>query len=149
MVFRGEAVRIEAGTEAAALAVRLGSERIGVADLTADLRPIIEAHLRQLAGRELSARVLELAALHQCVVERVSVRNQRSRWGSCSRRGTISLNWRLVQVPVFVRDYLILHELMHLRHMNHSRRFWQEVARVCPDWLEAERWLKRNSDLLR
>jgi len=53
-------------------------------------------------------------------VRRVTVRNQRSRWGSCSRRGTVSLNWRLLQTPAFVRDYVILHELAHLREMNHS-----------------------------
>jgi predicted metal-dependent hydrolase len=78
----------------------------------------------------------------------VTVRNQRSRWGSCSRRGTISLNWRLVQAPGFVRDYLVLHELAHLKEMNHSRRFWSEVARLCPDFAEAERWLKQHSTLL-
>jgi predicted metal-dependent hydrolase len=73
------------------------------------------------------------------------VRNQRSRWGSCSRRGTISLNWRLIQTPVSVRDYVILHELAHLKEMNHSKRFWREVARLCPDYKEAENWLKRHS----
>jgi predicted metal-dependent hydrolase len=59
------------------------------------------------------------------------------------------LNWRLIQTPAFVRDYLILHELMHLRHMNHSARFWQEVERVCPDYKTAERWLKQHSALLK
>jgi len=77
----------------------------------------------------------------------VSVRNQRSRWGSCSRHGTISLNWRLVQTPTFVRDYIILHELAHLKEMNHSKRFWREVARLCPDFGRAERWLKEHPDL--
>jgi predicted metal-dependent hydrolase len=92
--------------------------------------------------------VLELAGLHHLPVQRVTVRNQRSRWGSCSRRGTISLNWRLVQTPCFVRDYLVLHELAHLKEMNHSKRFWGEVARLCPDYPEAERWLKQHSRLL-
>ena len=73
----------------------------------------------------------------------MSVRNQRSRWGSCSVNGTISLNWRLVQTPEFVRDYIIYHELMHLREMNHSARFWARVEEVCPPWREAEHWLKR------
>ena len=120
----------------------------GVADAAGDLRPAIERHLRKLAAQELPARVFELAALHQLPVRRVMVRNQRSRWGSCSRRGTISLNWRLVQTPLFVRDYLVLHELAHLKEMNHSRRFWSEVARLCPDFREAERWLKQHSGLL-
>jgi hypothetical protein len=146
--FRGERVRLERGANGEAGLVRLGSETVRVADATGDLRPIIERHLRRLATRELPVRVLELAALHQLPVQRVTVRNQRSRWGSCSRRGTISLNWRLVQTPVFVRDYLVLHELAHLKEMNHSRRFWSEVARLCPDFSAAERWLKQHSRLL-
>lgn len=82
---------------------------------------------------------MELAALHGIGVARVSVRNQRSRWGSCSRRGTISLNWRLIQTPEEVRDYIILHELPHRRHMNHSLRFWQEVERLCPGYFARHR----------
>ena len=76
------------------------------------------------------------------------MRSQRSRWGSCSAKRTISLNWRLIQAPPFVRGYIILHELMHLREMNHSDRFWAAVAEVCPDWREAERWIKRNGALV-
>jgi len=114
-----------------------------------DLRPAVERCLRRLAERELPPRVFELASRHDLIVRRVTVRNQRTRWGSCSRRGSLSLNWRLVQTPAFVSDYIILHELMHLCEMNHSRRFWREVARVCPEFTEAERWLKRHSSLLR
>ncbi len=82
-------------------------------------------------------------------IKQVTVRNQpRSRWGSCSSTGTISLNWRLVQTPDAVRDYIIHHELMHLREMNHSARFWARVEEVCPAWRDAERWLKRNGSLV-
>jgi predicted metal-dependent hydrolase len=118
------------------------------ADVT-DFRPAIEKHLRQLASEELPPRVQAYAAEHQVTVNRISVRNQKSRWGSCSRRGTISLNWRLIHTPLPVQDYVILHELMHLRQMNHSARFWQEVKSVCPDYEAAERWLKQNASLLR
>jgi predicted metal-dependent hydrolase len=149
ILFRGERVRLEAGVNGETGLIRFGSEALPIPDAAPDLRPAIERHLRLLAARELPPRVLELAALHNLPVKRVSVRNQRSRWGSCSRRGTISLNWRLVQAPLFVRDYLILHELAHLRHMNHSRRFWAEVARLCPPFADAERWLKEHSRLLR
>ena len=146
--FRGERVRLEPGENGEAGLVRFGGEVVPVAPAVGDLRPVIERHLRHLAAQELPARVFELAALHQLPVRRVMVRNQRTRWGSCSRRGTISLNWRLVQVPPFVRDYLVLHELAHVREMNHSRRFWGEVARLCPDFREAEHWLKQHSSLL-
>ena len=76
-------------------------------------------------------------------VARVQVRNQRSRWGACSARRAITLNWRLVQMPESVADYVMLHELMHLKHHNHSPRFWRAVAGVCPWWREAEAWLRR------
>jgi predicted metal-dependent hydrolase len=143
---RGELIRIEAGETGR---VRLGAENLFVADAAADLRPAIERHLRGLAVRELPVRVRELAAPHQLPVQRVTVRNQRSRWGSCSRHGTISLNWRLVQVPALVRDYIIFHELAHLRHLNHSDRFWAEVGRLCPQYPLAEKWLKANRQFLR
>jgi predicted metal-dependent hydrolase len=149
ILFRGECVRLELVANGLTSLVRFGGEAIAVSDATGDLRPAVERQLRRLATRELPSRVLELAALHQLPVRRVTIRNQRSRWGSCSRRGTISLNWRLVQIPPAVRDYLVLHELAHLREMNHSRRFWSEVARLCPDYRQAERWLKQHSSLLR
>jgi predicted metal-dependent hydrolase len=148
ILFRGDRVRLELGPGSQAGLVRFGGEVVPIGEATGDLRPAIERHLWRLATRELPPRVLELAARHHLAVRRVTIRNQRSRWGSCSRRGTISLNWRLVQTPSSVRDYLVLHELAHLREMNHSRRFWNEVARLCPDYHEAERWLKQHSDLL-
>ena len=129
--------------------IRLGTETIKVADSTADLRKLIERHLWKLAAKELPLRVQEYLAVHPLPVRRVTVRNQRSRWGSCSRRGTVSLNWRLIQTPPFVRDYIILHELMHLRQMNHSAKFWREVEAACPYYETAERWLKQHASLLR
>ena len=105
--------------------------------------------LWQLAWRELPGRVGELAAQHGLAMKRVSVRNQRSRWGSCSARGVVSLNWRLVQTPDFVRDYIIVHELMHLRQMNHSSRYWKLVYEAFPRTDAAEKWLKQHAGLLR
>lgn len=107
-----------------------------------DLRNHVRHALRWHAASELPLRVLELAGQFGFPVKRISVRDQRTRWGSCSARNTISLNWRLIQTPAFVVDYIILHELAHTRHMNHSDRFWDEVARVCPNYPEAEAWLK-------
>lgn len=148
ILFRGESVRIDAEASGDKRVVQLGGETVKVADTSADLRSAIERHLRLVAGRELPGRVFELAAVHGLQVQRVAVRNQRSRWGSCSHRATISLNWRLVQVPTWVRDYIIVHELMHLRHMNHSARFWNEVERAFPQYRTAEHWLKAHSSLL-
>ena len=111
---------------------------------------------RQLAGREfldLAARQLvprlkELARIHGLTVNRVSVRNQRSRWGSCSSGGHICLNWRLMTMPDWVRDYVLIHELMHLKRMDHSSRFWKLVERACPGYQLARRYLREQSFLL-
>ena len=144
----GEAVKIEAGTNDEPGVVRIGTETIRVNDSAADLRKPIERHLWKLAAKEFPPLVFELAAKHGLRAQRVTVRNQRSRWGSCSRRGTISLNWRLIQAPQSVRDYLILHELAHLREMNHSSRFWRAVEQLCPNYKTAERWLKVHGSSL-
>lgn len=94
------------------------------------------------ARRELPPRLLELAARHGLAVKRVSVRNQRCRWGSCSLDGHICLNWRLVAMPDAVRDYVLVHELMHLKRMNHSPTFWKLVAQACPEYRQARAWLR-------
>jgi predicted metal-dependent hydrolase len=146
ILFRGQWVRLVESDQPGRLQV--GDQQVRIATLAGDLRPAVEHHLRRVATRELSARVMELAAAHGLTVRRVSIRNQRTRWGSCSRRGTISLNWRLIQTPDFVRDYICLHELAHLVEMNHSTRFWRQVERMCPDYRTAERWLKDHPDLL-
>jgi len=148
ILFRGELTRLRVEANNCNAQVYLGNEALRIKDASGDLRPAVERHLWKLAASELRARVTELAALHQLTARRVTVRNQRSRWGSCSRHGTISLNWRLIQTPPFVRDYIVLHELAHLKEMNHSARFWREVGRLCPEFAVAERWLKQNSKLL-
>jgi hypothetical protein len=149
ILFRGELVKIETATNGEVGTVQFGGEIVQVPDIGGDLRPWIVKHLWKLAAREFPPRVCELAEEHQLTVGRITVRNQRSRWGSCSRRGTISLNWRLIQTPPFVRDYIFLHELMHLRQMNHSARFWREVESVCPAYEAAEKWVKQHSALLK
>jgi predicted metal-dependent hydrolase len=105
--------------------------------------------LRRLAARVLPPRLLELAAEHHVTVRRVSIRNQRSRWGSCGRDGHICLNWRLVRMPEWVRDYVLIHELMHLRRMDHSPAYWKHVAAACPGYKAARAWLRANGRSLR
>jgi predicted metal-dependent hydrolase len=75
---------------------------------------------------------------------RIEIRDQRSRWGSCSTRGTLSFNWRLVLAPFEVLDYVVVHELCHLREPNHSRRFWKLVEARRPDWREQRDWLHEH-----
>lgn len=149
VLWRGELTEIRIatlGTERPQ--VCLAADVFRVAKIDGDLRPTLEAHIVRRAKIELPARTWELSAITGVDVKQAVVRNQQSRWGSCSANGTISLNWRLVQTPEFVRDYIIYHELMHLREMNHSARFWARVEEVCPGWQEAERWIKRNGSLV-
>jgi predicted metal-dependent hydrolase len=156
VLWRGQmtAIRVAAGaTPVGGLSqarpkVCLAADVFQVSKLEGDLRATLEAHFARRAKVELPARTWELAAITGVDVKLVTVRNQRSRWGSCSANGTISLNWRLVQTPDTVRDYIIYHELMHLKEMNHSERFWSRVAEVCPGWRDAERWIKRNGALV-
>ena len=102
----------------------------------------------QRAVAHLPGELTALAAQHAIPVTRVSIRDQQSRWGSCSRRGTISLNWRLVQTPPFVREYVLLHELMHRRELNHSAHFWRLLAAACPRYVEARMWLRETGATL-
>jgi predicted metal-dependent hydrolase len=141
----GHLVRLEldAGTGSIMCAgIRVGTHMAG------NLRPMVEAWLRNRAKRELPGQLLALAAQHGILVARVSIRDQRSRWGACSPSGTITLNWRLLQTPPHVREYVLLHELMHRRELNHSRRFWKLVAAVCPQHADARRWLRKEGKSL-
>ncbi len=139
--YRGEKIRLAVDT--AQKRIRFGDQdiplRAGVA-----VRRQVENRLLALARQELPERIQLFAAQQAFSLRRVSIRSQRSRWGSCSSRGTVSLNWRLIQMPPLVCDYILWHELTHLREMNHSRRFWARVAEVCPDYQAAERWIKQH-----
>ncbi len=107
-----------------------------------------DRELRAQAARELPPQLMALAARHGLAVQRVTIRNQRSRWGSCSSRGHITLNLRLMLMPADVREYILIHELMHLKQANHSIRFWRLVEAACPRFREAERWLKQHGPSL-
>jgi predicted metal-dependent hydrolase len=126
------------------LEIVCGTERIRIAEKAADARPAVESHLMALARRELSERCLAFARQAGYQLTRVSIRSPRSRWGSCSPTGVVMLNWRLVQMPPSVADYVIYHELAHLEQPNHSRRFWRVVEGLCPEWRDAERWLRKH-----
>jgi predicted metal-dependent hydrolase len=110
--------------------------------------PSVDRQLRTEAAQELPPQLLALAARHGLTVHRVTIRNQRSRWGSCSSRGHITLNFRLMLMPAAVREYILIHELMHLTQPNHSIRFWRLVERACPGFRDAERWLRQHGPSL-
>ena len=109
-----------------------------------DARAVSEAEARR-AARELVAMVAEEEAPALGVeFARIQVRDQRTRWGSCSSRGTLSFNWRLALAPHEVLDYVVVHELCHLREPNHSPRFWRLVETRRPGWREQRAWLREH-----
>lgn len=110
-----------------------------------DERQRLKTHARET----LPLRLQELADQHGLQVTRISVRNQRTRWGSCGRDGHICLNWRLVVMPDWVRDYVIIHELMHLKRMDHSPAYWRLVSAAYPRYREARQWLRAHGPELR
>ncbi len=107
-----------------------------------DARDISEAEARR-AARELATMVAEEEAAGLGVAyRRIEIRDQRTRWGSCSSRGTLSLNWRLVLAPHGGLAYVVVHELCHLREPSHSPRFWRLVESRRPGWREQRTWLR-------
>ena len=125
--------------------VRLERDRLVVSlRLSTDGRPglILEQWYRAQAGRLIAERVDELSARLGVTYSRLTIRGQKTRWGSCSHKGTLSFNWKLVMAPRPTIDYVIIHELAHLKEMNHTKRFWGLVAEYCPRWREHKRWLK-------
>jgi hypothetical protein len=108
----------------------------------ASCQAALESWLKLQADRKLAPQLERLASIHGFSFSEVSVRKQRSRWGSCSSRGTISLNLKLLFLPPLLVRYIMIHELCHTRHMNHSRRYWAEVARFDPDFALHDREMR-------
>jgi predicted metal-dependent hydrolase len=112
--------------------------------LRLDPRGISESEARRAVRELVGMLVEEEAPLLGVEPKRIQIRDQRSRWGSCSTRGTLSFNWRLVLAPFEVLDYVVVHELCHLREPNHSRRFWRLVEERRPDWRAHRDWLHEH-----
>lgn len=104
--------------------------------------------LAQEALEDLPARVKYYAPLVGVTYGRITIRNQRTRWGSCSSKGNLNFNCLLMLCPPKIRDYVVVHELCHRREMNHSARFWAEVEKILPDYKEKQKWLKENGGRL-
>ncbi|MBV9420751.1 MAG: M48 family metallopeptidase [Alphaproteobacteria bacterium] len=134
---------VERGTvrDADARVIRIGGQREFVARRLTDF-------LKREAKRELETRSHAFAARIDAKVRRVSVRDTASRWGSCSTKGSISYCWRLVMAPEFVLDYVVAHEVAHLREMNHGPRFWKLVRSIVPDVRMPRNWLHTHGNLL-
>ncbi len=99
---------------------------------------------RDQARLYFTERVNYFASLHQFEFKKIKITSARTRWGSCSGRGTISFTWRLIMAPPEIIDYVVIHELVHTVHHNHSRDFWDAVGKLMPDYVVRRKWLKQN-----
>lgn len=113
-----------------------------------DYRKTLRTWLKNRARRELAAELPEWSARTKIPYTDFSIRDQKTRWASSSGKGHLSFNWRLILLPEAVRSYLIVHELVHQVHHNHSSRYWNEVRRTYPRAEECDAWLKRNDTLM-
>lgn len=107
-------------------------------------RAALEAWYRRQAHAVFAARLDHCNQSYGYAIGRVSIKGQKSRWGSCSKLGNLNFNWRLMLAPLPVLDYVVIHELCHLKEMNHGARFWALVARACPDFATQRAWLRRH-----
>jgi len=100
------------------------------------------------ARRILFQRVPELSTTHNIHYQKIRISSARTRWGSCSTKGTLSFTWRLVLTPPEVVDYVIIHELVHIQIKNHSKAFWERVGKYLPEYKQQVRWLRTNGKYL-
>lgn len=114
----------------------------------ADTDALIRTWLHERAGRLLAWRLARIARALGRTPSRFALSNAQTQWGSCTRRGHVRLNWRLVQAPLTLIDYVAAHELAHLVHLDHSPRFWAKVAQLCPDALARRAELRTMSAAL-
>ena len=106
------------------------------------VRGALDGWYRAEARKVITARAKELARHYGVRYERIYIKAQKARWGSCSARRNLSFNWRLILAPPDVLGYIVIHELTHLSEMSHSKQFWQLVASRCPEYRQHEAWLK-------
>lgn len=136
--------RTAIGRQAQTLRVRL---RAGVTpdQQAQEVRHALESWYRTQARVYLNQRTAELAQQHGFRYEKITIKGQQTRWGSCSTLGNLNFNWRLMLAPTEAIDYVIIHELCHLREHNHSAKFWKLVERYYPAYATWERWLSDHS----
>ena len=126
--------------------VRLEKNRlfVNLGSRNSHLNLVLEEWYRRQAEKLIKKRADRLCSLLGVTYGRLSIRRAKTRWGSCSRKGNLNFNWKLMMAPEPVIDYVIIHELAHLKEMNHSKKFWNLVAEHCPRWRKHRQWLKEH-----
>lgn len=119
-------------------------EDMPVSDLTPIQEKALEQRYRQAAREYFPSRVAYYEQIIGVTHASIRIRDQKTRWGSCSAKGNLNFNWRLMLAPPRVLDYVVVHELCHRKEMNHSKAFWDAVGTVLPDYVQLRKWLKDN-----
>lgn len=130
-------------------AVIMQDDRLMISQVVlANARDHLESWYKTQALDYITQKVDYYVQLTGLKYQSLRINSATTRWGSCGYKDTLNFTWRLIMAPARVVDYVIIHELMHLKQKNHSRKFWNEVALMKPDYKEDERWLKKNGYLL-
>ncbi len=109
----------------------------------------LELWLREKAKEAIAERTMEYSKVIGVSYNNIRIKDTKSRWGSCSSKGNLNFSWRIIMAPAAVMDYIIIHELCHLIHMNHSKEYWETVEQYMPDYKRHKEWLKVNGAKLR
>jgi predicted metal-dependent hydrolase len=154
LTYRGQklTLRLEEGPEGTVTIKKTAQHLHFQGDPTltpAAITAVLTHWYREEARRVLTEKTLVFAALMKLTFQKLFIKDQKTRWGSCSGKGNINYNFRLVMAPEEIMDYVVVHELCHLAHPNHSQEFWQMVGRYCPQYKEARKWLKDNGPSLK
>lgn len=118
-------------------------------NLTDTQRALLEKRYKKTASEYFPLRVQHFEKIMGVRHKKIAIRDQKTRWGSCSTSGTLSFNWRLIMAPPEVLDYVVVHELAHFSHMDHSKAFWSTVEKVMPDYDIHRKWLNDHGQELR
>jgi predicted metal-dependent hydrolase len=124
------------------------SESLLEKEMDVHLKELLTKWYRVQARRIFQERVNYYSSKLKLSPKRMAIKDQKSRWGSCSSKGNINLNYRLIMAPIEIIDYVIVHELCHLVHLNHSKEFWALVKEISPNYLKYKEWLKNNGNML-
>lgn len=150
LLYLGKWHRVEVATESTrSIQIQLIDDRIIISltkvPATADqLNKALDAWYREQAVMVCGEKLHHFSKIMGLTLQEYRIKEQQTRWGSCSTRNNININWRILLAPEAVVDYLIVHELAHLRQMNHSREFWLEVEKVLPGYCQEKKWLRVN-----
>ncbi|MDO8567860.1 MAG: SprT family zinc-dependent metalloprotease [Dehalococcoidales bacterium] len=150
--YLGERLKVvtrPAGCRTGYVRLEKGGLTASLADNGQKLDSLLEQWYRAQAARVITEKVGKWSGQLKVKCNLITIRSQRTRWGSCSFHGNLSFNWKLLMAPEAVVDYVVIHELAHLKRWNHSGRFWNLVAMHCPEWRVMKTWLRTNEDALR